>query len=78
MKAMINNWDEIKGQSIWINATLEEQKEINNSRHIYCLFTTKTLNDFLSCSIYLLDENNKEITFADGEKNNKFKIDVFL
>ena len=33
MKAMINNWDEIKGQSIWINATLEEQKEINNSRY---------------------------------------------
>ena len=42
MKAMINNWDEIKGQSIWINVTLEEQKEINNSRHICCLFTTKT------------------------------------
>ena len=77
MKAMINNWDEIKGQSMWINVTLEEQKEINNSRHICCLFTTKTLNDLLSFSIYLLDEN-KEITFADGEKINKFKIDVFL
>ena len=72
MKAMMNNWDEIKGQSIWINATLEEQKEINNSRYICCLFTTKTLNDLLSFSIYLLDENNKEITFADGEKNNKY------
>ena len=23
----INNWEDIKGQSIWINATLEEQKE---------------------------------------------------
>ena len=46
MKAMINNWDEIKGQSIWINATLDEQKEVNNSRHIYCLFTTKTLMIF--------------------------------
>ena len=22
----INNWEEIKGQLIWINATLEEQK----------------------------------------------------
>ena len=29
----INNWEEIKGQSLWINTTLEEQKEINNSRH---------------------------------------------
>ena len=23
----INNWEEIKGQSLWINALLEEQKE---------------------------------------------------
>ena len=22
----INNWEEIKGESLWINATLEEQK----------------------------------------------------
>ena len=46
-------------------------------------FTTKTLNDLLSFSIYLLDElddNNKEITFEDGEKKNilNFKIDLFL
>ena len=26
----INNWEEIKGESSWINPTLEEQKEINN------------------------------------------------
>ena len=27
----INNWNKIKRQSLWINATLEEQREINNS-----------------------------------------------
>ena len=77
----INNWEEIKGQSIWINATLVEQKEINNSRHIFFPFTTKTLNDLLSFSIYLLDDSNSGITLPDGEKKISilnFKIDVFL
>ena len=37
----IKNWKKIKGQSIWINATLEEQKEINNSRHFCFPFSTK-------------------------------------
>ena len=56
---------------VWINATLEERKGINNIRQVCFPFTTKTLNDLLSFSIYLLDElddNNKEITFEDGEK----------
>ena len=77
----INNWNEIKGQSIQLNATLEEQKEINNSRNLCFPFTTKALNNLLSFSIYLLDDNNKEITFVDGEKEISilnFKIDVFL
>ena len=76
----INDWDEIKGQSIWINATLEEQKELNSSRHLCFPFTTKILDDLLSFSIYLLDNSNKEITFVDGEKKSilNFKIDIFL
>ena len=65
----INNSEEIKGQSIWINATLGEQNEISSSRHLCFPFTTKTLNDLLSFSIYLLEDNNKEITFVDSEKN---------
>ena len=54
----INNCEEIKDQSIWVNASFVEQKEINNSRHMRFTFTTKTLNDLLSFSIYLLDDNN--------------------
>ena len=40
----------------------------------------KTLNDLLSFSIYLLDDNNKEINFVDSEKKSilKFKKDIFL
>ena len=46
---------------MWINATIEEQNEINNSRHLCFPFSTKTLDDFLSFSIYLLYDNNEEI-----------------
>ena len=30
----INNWNQIKGQSMWINARLEEQRKTNNSRRL--------------------------------------------
>ena len=40
----INNWNEIIGQPLWINAMLEEQNEINNSRHLCFPFMTLTLN----------------------------------
>ena len=76
-----NNWEEIKGQSVWINATLEEQKEINDSLHLSFPFSIKTLNDLLSFSIYLPDDNNKEITSEDSNNNKSilnFKIDVFI
>ena len=36
------------GQSLWINAMLEEQNEINNSRHLCFPFMTLTLNDLLN------------------------------
>lgn len=76
----ISNWSEIKAQLIWINATLVEQKEINKSRHLCFPFPTKTLNDLLSFSIYLIDDDNNEIDFT-GEKKISIlncKIDVFL
>ena len=39
------------------------------------------MNDLLSFNINLLDDNNKQITFAENEKKISilnFKIDVFL
>ena len=56
-----------------INATLEEQKEINNSRHLSFTFATKTLNDLLSFSINLLDNNNNQITFVETKNEQKIK-----
>ena len=41
----MNNWEEIKGHSLWINVTFVEQKETNNSKHLCFPFTTSILND---------------------------------
>ena len=76
----LNNWKEMKEQSLWVNATLEEQKEINNSKYLCFLFVTSTLNDLLSFHINLIDDNNKDIKFKDNlRKINilNFQIDVF-
>ena len=70
----------MKGQSLWVNATLEEQKEINNSKYLCFLFVTSTLNDLLSFHINFIDDNNKDIKFKDNlRKINilNFQIDVF-
>ena len=77
----INKWEEIKGQSIWINAALEEKREINTSKRLCFSFKTRTLNNLLNFNINLLDGNNKPITFENNEKNISilnFKFDVFL
>ena len=77
----INSWQEIKGQSIWINDTFKDQKEINNNSHMCFPFVTKSLNNLLSFSIHLQENKNKEIEFNSGEKKISilnFQIDVFL
>ena len=77
----INSWQEIKGQSIWINAVFKDQKEINNNSHMCFPFVTKSLNNLLSFSIYLQENKNKEIEFNSREKKISilnFQIDVFL
>ena len=45
----INSSTEIKDQLV--NATLKDQKEINNNSHFCFTFVTKSLNDLLSFSI---------------------------
>ena len=70
----INKSNEIKGQSLWINATLEEQRKINNSRHICFPFMTLALSDLLNFSKNLVDDNNKQIELVSNEKNQHFKF----
>ena len=76
-----NNWCKIKWKSITINATLKEQREINNSTQLCFPFMTLTLNDLLNFSINLIDDNNKETEFPSNVKKISsldFKIDIFL
>ena len=70
----IDNWSEIKEQSVWINAAFKDQKEINNNSPLCFPFVTKSLNDLVSFSICLIDDNNKELTFKTGEKNKHIKL----
>ena len=64
----INNWNDIKGQSIWTNAAFKDHKEINNNNHLCFPFTTRSFSDLTSFSIFLQDDSNKKIEFKSGKK----------
>ena len=77
----INNWNEIKGQSTWINVAFKDQNEISNNSHICFSFVTRSLNYVPSFSIYLQDDKNKEIEFNSGEQKVSifnFQVDIYL
>ena len=77
----IGNWGEIKGQSARIKAGFKDQKERNNNNHLCFPFVMKSLNDLVSFSIYLIDDDNKELTFTSGKNKISilnFQIDAFL
>ena len=63
----INEYNKIKGKSVWINANFEDIKD-KNSEYISFSFETKNLSDSLSFSLYLVDSQNNKITFSSGEK----------
>ena len=68
----INNWKEVKGQSIWVSASFKDQKEINNNSHLCVPFVTRSLKDSKTFSIYLQDDKNKKIEFNSREKKSKY------
>ena len=77
----INNWVEIKGQSIWTNVQFKDHKEINNNSHLCFPFITRTFSDLTSFTITLQDDQNKKIEFESGERKISilnFQIDVYL
>ena len=63
----INNWEYIKGQSLWVNISYTEQEQINDSKHLSFSFKTQSLNDLLNFSINLIGDDNKSIKFSSGE-----------
>ena len=59
-----NNWDYIKGKSLWVNVNFDEPVQINNSEHLSFSFNTFSLNDLLDFSINLIDDSNKPLEFS--------------
>ena len=70
----IENWKDIKGQSVWTNVQLKNHKEINNNSHICFPFITRSFNELTSFSIYLQDDLNKKIEFKKGENNKHVQL----
>ena len=70
----INNWNETKGQSIWVNVQFKDHKEINNNSHLCFPFTTRSFSDLTSFNIFLQDGQNKKIEFKGGEKKKYSKL----
>ena len=77
----INDWEYIKGKSLWVNVSLTKQEQINDSKHLSFSFKTLSLNELLNFRLNLIDDDNKSITFNSGEQKISilnFKIEVFL
>ena len=76
----INNWADIKGQSIWTNVAFKDHKEINISSHLCFPFITRSFRDLTSFSIFLQEDTNKKIEFKSNERKTSifnFQIDIF-
>ena len=67
----INNWEDVKCQSIWTNIEFKSHKEINNNSHLCFPFITRYFNNLTSFRIFFQDDSNNKIEFETGEKKNK-------
>ena len=52
----IGNWEYIKGKSLWVNISFNEQEK---KKHLSFPFKTQSLNDLQNFSINLIDDDNK-------------------
>ena len=51
----IENCENIKGKSLWVNVNFHSLEEVKSAEHFCFPFTTTSLNDLLSFSIYILN-----------------------
>ena len=76
-----NSWEHIKGKSLGANVNFDNLEKVKKPAHFCFSFKIVSLNDLLSFSIYLINDDNKPITFAGGENKINilnFKTNVFL
>ena len=65
----IEGWDQIKKiTSNWISCKLSNSRYPLEAKHLGFEFTTTRLNALIDFTLYLLDQNGKEITFASTEQ----------
>ena len=65
----IEGWDLIKKiTSNWISCKLSNSKYPLGAKHLGFEFVTSRLNALIDFTLYLLDQNGKEITFASTEE----------
>ena len=72
----IENWNDIKKSSRWVNVNFQSQKDNKNARNFSYNFITNNKDDPLNFKLKLVDTDNKLIEFASGEK--KFPILNFM
>ena len=76
----IEGWEEIrKKTSNWVFCKFSDKKYLVRAKHIGFEFITTRVNALIDFSLYLLDQNGKEITFASTEKKTpilNFSIQV--
>ena len=54
----IENWEYIKVKSLWVNINFNSLEEVKSTEHFCFPFKTLPLNNLLSFSMYLINDNN--------------------
>ena len=64
----IKNWSEIQKSSRWVNVNFQAQSNNKDAKHFSYNFLTKNRGDVLNFSLKLINDNNKDTEFEDGER----------
>ena len=76
----IEGWNDVrKKTSNWVQCKFSDKRYLVGAKHIGFEFITTRVNALIDFSLYLLDQNGKEITFASTEKKTpilNFSIQV--
>ena len=65
----IEQWDKIKKTtSNWVSCKLTNSRYPHAAKHLSFIFDTTSISSLLSFSLNLIDQNEKEISFATNEQ----------
>ena len=65
----IEQWDKIKKTtSNWVSCKLTNSRYPHSAKHLAFIFDTPSLSSLLSFTLYLIDQNGKEISLSTSEQ----------